>query len=565
LTELENIVVTKHPFASKVGYEILQRGGNAYDAAVAIGFVIGVVEPYMSGIGGGTLQMVYKSRFDEFGAINAPVICPSGAKPGAFKIDAEMPRGLFGFVGVENRANETGHRSVAIPGVVAGLCKIHELFCTLELTDLIKPAVEIAEIGFPLSWIDVVYFAIEYERLVSFPATAQIFLSKGNPPKPASQFPMSIADSLIQLDLANTLRIIAKDGAGAFYTGGIADALISEMSFHDHWITKDDLLLYQAINSDITSINYRDYHLVTGPDFEVFEALRILENFELQQLGHNSPEYLHLIAEACLLAHADYYHYLTASENKRMDLSNFLSNQFVQERVSEINPILAMERKLFPDENDSADTRYSDKDKFTTGYTCADQWGNVVAILQTLGFPFGSAVIIPGTGILLNDQMLGFNPEPGSMTSISPGRVRPIPGWPIIGRNNKGNGFAIQSPGGNRVLCALVQVIINMIDFGMPIDQAMAAPRIDCGSTPICRKMIIADDCIPYHSLAGLQNIGHQIKCAARSYSSPGGSPLTFAHPGGIQYDILSRKYMGANDPCVDKTILIHRSALDSL
>ena len=550
----QGITVAKHPLAAQAGALILEQGGNAFDAAVAIGFALSVVEPYMSGIGGGKFQLVFRDANGMSGAIDAPVVAPLGALSGLYEVRPDVPRGLYGFPGVKDEANEIGHRSVAVPGAVAGLCLTLERFGTKSLEEVMQPAISLAGQGYPVSWIDVVYVAMNYEKLVRFPAAAAVFLADGKVPKPSIQHPLQLAHKLVQSDLAHSLALIAEYGPDVFYKGEIANAIVEEIRAGGGWLSAEDLANYKAEEIPTVVAKYRDWDLITGPDFEVLEALLILEQFDLKSLGHHCTQTLHLIAEACLLAHADFYNYISSPENTVPDPTSYLSAEHIRRRAEVIELATTIKTTLFPDEVDGANV--GNTSFTTTGYSTADQWGNVVTVLQTIGFYFGSGVMVPGTGILLNDQMLGFNPEPGTFTSVAPSRTRPIPGWPIIGLGPDADYFALAAPGGNRVLCALVQVISNMIDFGMLIDKGIGAPRIDCGSTPGQRKTVICDSEIDPQIIKALAGMGHSTDIASRSLTTPGGSPLTFAWPGGLYFDASQGVFVGGNDPFVSGSVV---------
>lgn len=548
------IVVSRHPLASQVGFSVLQEGGNAFDAAVAMGLCLAVVEPYMSGIGGGKLQYVFRTADGYSGAIDAPVICPSGAIPGSYDPDPKVPRGLFGFTGVKGRANEIGHISVAIPGVLAGLCFALDRYGTMELNSLIQPAINFANNGYPLSWIDVGYFSAAENLLKQFPATAEIFIPGGKIPSQTFQYPLENAQDFCQLDLARSLELIGEKGPAVFYKGDLAEAILEEMKSANCWITSEDLASYKPHELSNTIISYGGYTLFSGPDFEIFEALNILSKFNLATFGHNSPKSLHLIAEACVHAHADFYQYITSPEDKSKSISYYLGDNLANTRASAIQDEEASKIILFPDENEP---NPGSALSTTTGYSCQDRWGNVVSALQTHGNLFGSGVTVPSTGILLNDQMLGFNPMPNTRTSIEPRKSRPIPGWPIIAENKEGSRFTVSAPGGNRVLCALVQVITNIIDFGMNLEKALEAPRIDCGSTPAKRRVIIADKDISPATLIALKDMGHEVETVSRSYLEPGGSPLTFALPLGIEYSVQTKKFIGGTYPKIPNSVIV--------
>jgi gamma-glutamyltranspeptidase/glutathione hydrolase len=548
-------VVAKHPLAAEVGAQVLDGGGNAFDAAVAIGFALAVVEPYMSGLGGGKFQLVYRDTQGRCGAIDGPVVTPLATKPGCYEIDPESPRGIFGFPGVKGQANEIGHQSVAVPGVVAGLCLTLERFGTCELAELVAPAADLAGRGFPLSWIDVAYIAASSEKLARFPSTAAIFLPDGRIPGPIFQHPLQRPSVLVQPDLARSLRMIAEHGSRVFYQGELAKAIVEEIQSNGGWLSLEDLATYRAHEVPVWTGQYRNWELVTGPDVEVLEALAILQHFDLRSLGHNALDTLHYTAGACLLAHADFYDYIASPVSAAPDPESYLRPAHVLRRAQAIRPDAPIRARLFPDEAAVAGDRIGHDAFTTTGYAVADGQGNVVSTLQTHGWTFGSGVTVPGTGILLNDQMLGFNPAPGTLTSVGPQRRRPIPGWPIIGLGPDGSYFALASPGGNRVLCALTQAISNIVDFGMTIDDALAAPRIDCGSTPVRRKTILCDAALDPDVYAGLRDRGHSVEVVARSYTAPGGAPLSFAAPIGLHYEASRGRLVGGNDPPVHGSV----------
>jgi gamma-glutamyltranspeptidase/glutathione hydrolase len=547
------IAVAKHPLAAQIGGGVLDQGGNAFDAAVAMGFALAVVEPYMSGLGGGKFQLVYRDARGRHGAIDGPVVTPIAVQPGCYEIDPKAPRGLFGFPGVKRRANEIGHQSVAVPGVVAGLCLTLERYGTLHLAEVVEPAVGLAERGFALSWIDVAYIAASYDKLIRFPGTAAVFLPDGQVPSPVFQHPLQPPSVLVQADLARSLRLIAAAGPEAFYRGELAKAMVQEIRSGGGWLSLEDLATYRAREVPILTGRYREWDLVTGPDVEVLEALAILQHFDVRAYGHNSVEALHHMAGACLLAHADFYDYIASPLESASDPEFYRGPDHIKRRSQQIVPNGPIRTRLFPDEE--ARDRFGPDSSMTTGYAVADRLGNVVSVLQTHGWTFGSGVTVPGTGILLNDQMLGFNPAPGTLTSVGPRRARPIPGWPIIGLGPDGSYFALASPGGNRVLCALTQVISNVIDFDMPIDQALAAPRIDCGSTPVSRKVILCNGELDAGVIRALRAMGHSVDVVPCSYTAPGSSPLSFAAPGGLHYDGSRGQFVGGNDPPVDHSV----------
>ena len=542
------VAVSKHAYASRAGAAVLALGGNAFDAMVTMGFVLAVVEPYMSGVGGGKFQLVGRRADGELLAIDAPVVAPLGAGEGCFEIDPAVARGLFGFMGVRDRANEIGHRSVAVPGVLAGLDLTLRRLGTMPLCEAMAPAIERAQGGHELSWLDLGYISASEGSLARFPASAAIFLAAGRTPSPAYQHGIEPTPKLVQADLAESLRRIAQEGPEVFYHGALGDAILDEIKSGGGWLAAADLRRYEAREAPITSIRYRGWRVATSCDTEVLEALLILEHFELSSLGHNSAAALHVVAEACRLAHGDFYDYMSGPADGAAPSSR-LQAAHIDQRAGMIRDDRAIDARLFPDEDDSPPV--ANVSCTTTSYVATDAQGNIAAALQTHGHVFGSGVTVPGTGILLNDQMMGFNPQPGSLASVGPGRERPTSGWPIIAAAPNGDRFALAAPGGNRVLCALLQVIVNIVDFGLDMCEALRAPRIDCGSTPITRRLVICDERIPSRVLDALADLGHPVQSASSHFAAPGGAPLTFASPAGVYVDAARATTTADNDPFV--------------
>ncbi len=542
------VAVSKHPLATRAGLATLEQGGNAFDALVTMGFVLAVVEPYMSGIGGGKYQLVAKLSDGELVAIDAPVVAPLAATEGCFDVDPRMPRGLFGFSGVRDRANEIGTRSVAVPGVLAGLELTRRRFGTLSLEAAMAPAIARASEGHALSWLDIGYIAASAPVLARDPASASIFLADGGVPAPAIQHRIEPAPRLVQTELASSLALIAREGVDVFYRGELGERVAAHLSAQGGWLAPEDLARYRARQAVVTEIGYRGFRIATGSDTEVLEALLILERFDLRALGHNSAAALHIIAEACRLAHADFYRYMTAPEGGP-PAAAALEKAHIDALAARIRTDGAIEARLFPDEAEGPAPPGAAST--TTSYLAADAAGNLAAALQTHGHVFGSGVTVPGTGVLLNDQMMGYNPEPGTRASVGPGRERPTSGWPVLVTTPDGECFAFAAPGGNRVLCALTQAVVNVVDFGLDVQAALAAPRIDCGSTPVARRLVICDARIPSATLRGLEDLGHAVEQASGHLATPAGAPMSFAAPAGVHVPGAARPSAGGNDPDV--------------
>jgi len=559
----EAVVVARHPLAARAGVSVMEAGGTAFDAAVAVGFAISVVDLGMCGLGGGFFMLVYRTADGRSGVIDGPVVAPALATAGGFPLDPLGPRGIYGFPAVQDRANVIGHRSVAVPGAVAGLCATRDRFGTRPLAELMRPAIEIAEAGFDLSWADIGQIATGEALLRRYPATAAIFLPGGTIPVPAFQQPLDDPPRLRQPDLAGSLRQIAGGGADAFYRGPIAQAIDAEVTRGGGWLRAADLAEYTVDEGPALERTYRGWRLVTGPDWVVLETLGVLERFDLPSMEPWRAPALHLISEASVFGHADLYAHLTRPASEPGDPGHYLTAAWLDGRAQRINPTRAVARPaLFPDEGglDRAAAMRAATAGHTTGYSCADSQGNVVSVLLTLGDPWGSGVTVPGTGILLNDQMFGYNAAPGTATSVGPRARRPVPGWPVIATGPGDSRFALSTPGGNRVLCANVQVLSHRIDHGLDVTAAIGAPRIDRGSTPGLRSALLADDALDHVVLEDLRAMGHDVWPASRSLRAPGGAPGTFAYPVAlaVSHDGVAG---GATDPSIPGGVVVMPAA----
>jgi gamma-glutamyltranspeptidase/glutathione hydrolase len=550
------IVLAKHPLVAQAGQAVLARGGNAFDALVAMGFAAGVAEPAMSGIGGGALQVVYATGRGDTGVVEAPVVAPRGADLAAFAVETDRSGpSLFGLAAPPDRAHEVGHRAVAVPGVLAGLCRTLERGGRMALGDVMRPAIELARQGVPLRWADVVQVARCAADLRGNAAAAAIFLREGAVPRAASQPPMTPGDRWVQADLARTLARIAAEGPEVFYRGEIAQRIDADMRRHGGLLRLDDLSAYTARESEATEGRYRGVTVATGPDRTCLDALALLEPFDLAGAGPGSVAATHLVAEACLRVHSRFLRFVSEPGAGGGDGAPPGSRPPAGGARDRLDPARATTHGLFPDEAPAA----AGGSGHTTAYAAVDGGGTWVCALATLGYAFGACVVVPETGVLLNDQMLGFNFAPGTRTSVGPGRPRPIPGWPVIGLEGRTPRFCVAVPGGARTVCALVQVCVNLMDFDLPIAEALAAPRIDVGATPGARYRLFVAPTLPEPVRAGLARVGHDVAVLERSVFSPDGSPYAFAAPGGLER--RAGRLAGANDPEVPGAVLAAASS----
>ena len=472
----DGMVVAGRLQAAEAGARILQEGGNAVDAAVGAGWAVSVVEPWMNGIGGAGAMVVHHEGHQV--AFDFGIRAPRAARPGMFELEP-VGGGAFGWRAVKDRANEVGHQAVGIPGLVAGLCLAHERFGRLPRKVVMEPAIELAEAGFDADWHTTLMVAINVETLARFPVTGRAYLGQANsPPKPESRF--ANADRIVCTDLAGTLRRIAQEGPDAFYRGEVANAIARDMAANGGLLSREDLENYRPrVTEGGLRGSYRGL-VVTGVPGTgspvVQDILDLLDPHDIAAMRAGSVEVLHVLAEACRQSFARYF-----------------------ERAA---PAAA----------------------HTTHLCAVDRDRNAASITQTLGLMFGSFVTVPGTGILLNNLMSVFDPEPGHTHSIFAGASPAAAYAPTLLSNLGGLRAALGAPGGRRIPTAVAQVISNLVDLEMGIQEAISAPRIHAES-----PLVEVDSRFTKAVLDGLSSLGHEVVAGEKTPVS-----FNFAHPVGI-------------------------------
>ena len=539
-------VATAHPIAAQVGVDVLKNGGNAVDAAIATGFCLNVVEPASSSIAGHGQMIVHIAAQndrnpDRSVAIDYGHRAPSAATADMFRVIGQAVKGN-GIYEVEDQANAVGHRSVGVPGVTAGMCRAHELFGSLPLERLLEPAVHYAREGFEVDPTTYLQIARNMPNLVRYGEAARIFLQNGYPPPPGTK--------VVQRDLANTLELIGKSGKDALYKGEIAAAIDEEIRRNDGILRSQDLADYEAQLLQPVRSTYRNHEILGSPvpagTITALQTLNILENFDLRRLAHGSPEHLHLYTEAARHAFADRYCYLGDPDFEPVPLDGIMSSEYAREIANSINPEdakLEAERELQPwvayadnpihdpwkydphprPEHASPASPPSDGD-CTTHFSIIDKDRNMVACTQTAVGAFGSNVIVPGTGVLLTNGMVIFNPMPGTANSIA-GFKRGLNNMtPVLVLRDGQPFLTVGAPGGRRIICRIAHIISNVIDFGMNIQEAITAPSVDAAE-----RETFVDHRIDPQTVEALAGMGHNVEVVAEP--STGGG---FSRPRGV-------------------------------
>lgn len=537
----QQMVAAKHPWAVRAGNDILDQGGNAVDAAVATAFAISVVEPWMSGLGGVgfmTIQRANGERYviDYFGQ------APAAATPDMYELTADFGHSTVGFAGVKDEANAYGPRSVAVPGMVRGMELALSRFGTKTLADTTAAAIEFAEAGFEVDWYRGMLLSSQQEVIQRDPETARIFLQNGRPPAPLFGEP---APRIVQRDLANTLRRIAADGADGFYRGEVAKRIADHMRQTGGLITEADLAGYQPKVHAPLVLPYRDVELVLLPyqagGITIGEAFNILNGFDLGATGFNTAATLHLIAEASRRGYADRFAYVGDPDFVDSDWDRLASADYAAERRADIDPL----RASVPSAGSGIGRTVANPaalradEGCTTHLSVVDREGTMVSVTQTLTLIFGSAVTVPGTGVLLNDSMNLFDPKPGSANEIQPGK-RPASSMAhVIAVRDGVPVLAVGAPGGRRIMDTCLQMALDVIEFDLDIQTACGAPLIDCAGPEL-----LVDDRVPAATRNRLRAMGHNVVDVAVSFS-----PRGFASPTGVTVDPRTGIRYGGADP----------------
>ena len=455
------MIVTNNPYGSAAGAEIFSAGGNAIDAAIASLFTLTVVEPMMVGIFGAGISTIRQAD-GKYSTINNYTTAPAAADASMYKTKSNH---WPDYQSVENRANDIGPLSVGVPGSLKGWCETLEKFGTMSLEDVLQPAIKYATRGFKATGY-LCEIARKFEvDLASDKATARTFLPKGKL--------LQFGDTVLQPEYADTLRLVAIQGADALYNGELGSIATDYLQKNGGIITQQDLRDYKTVSDDVIKGEYRGYDLIGPPPptaggVHIVEMLNILESFDLAGMGFGSVDSVHLLAEVLKIAFEDRKLYTGDPAFVDVPIEKLINKKYAAERRALIN--MSRTRPI--------NTSYSGDSNHTTHVTAADADGNVIAATHTLNSAFGSKVTVPGTGMLLNNTMFIFDPHPGLANSIEPGKRVTSSMSPIIIEKQGNPVFALGCVGGPRIFPSVMQAIVNLIDHQMSPQQAVEAPRI---------------------------------------------------------------------------------------
>ncbi len=482
------MVASAHPIASTVGIEILKQGGNAVDAAIAVAFALSVAEPNASGIGGGGFMMIKMADQKEAIMIDYREMSSGKATSELYYQNDSSFKKLTdpGFA-----------TAIGIPGLVAGAELALKNYGSMTLSEVLQPAIRLAREGIPVSEKLNGMISENFEKILKYPASAAIYLS--------DQLPLESGATLKNGDLATTFEKIAVQGSKIFYEGEIAEAIVAEVTAQGGLFELSDLKSYQAKIRKPVIGKYRGYQIIsaapsTGGGTHLIELLNIMEGFNIKKLGHNSAQFIHIFAEAMKIMYADKSINSADPDFYKVPVEKFIDKKYAKGLRRRINKYKAA--------FDYSPPIYIATESSNTSHlSIIDEQGNVVALTQSINNFFGSGLVVPGTGILLNDHLSDFDDLPGRPNSIGPYK-RPTSSIAPTIILKKGKPFmTLGSPGGTRIISALAQIIMNVIDFKMSMDDAIEAPRVHC-----LDKVLHAEGRIPVEIIKQLKSMGHEIK-----------------------------------------------------
>ena len=546
------MVTATHPLAAEAGVEILRAGGSAADAAVATALAVGIVEPFMSGLGGCAYAVSYDANTERTVCYDGSAVAPREAREDMFELadHATKSLGLYGWRATAGDASETGHRAPTVPGALAALKKLHEGSGVLPWRDLFGPAIRLAEDGYAVDEYFFVQSAASASRLGPFDETTAIFFHEDGTPRVPS-FQVARPERLRQPELAKTLSAVADEGPDVFYSGRFAAATVDFLREHEGVLTLEDFATYRARVLEPLVVPYRDCEIACLPENSggptVAFALQLLDGFALEPLAHDSVTRLHLIAEALRMAYTDRFRFLGDPGSVPVPLEGLTAKGYVDERRAlidangpSIEPLPPGDPwrydKTPPSGEGSADAR----GQHTTHLNVIDRERNMVALTATLGARFGSGVTVPGLGVVLNNGMMWYDPEPGHLSSISAGKRALHAAAPCLLFDSDGAFAAVGSPGARKIMSAVVQVLLNLVDHDMGIQEAIAAPRIHREAA----SEVLIDAYFPAEAVDGLRARGYDVTTALESFMSS-----HFGRPSGILIDWDEARLRGGVEP----------------
>ncbi len=488
------MVVSNHPLASSAGAEMLAAGGNAIDAAIATLFTLTVVEPMMVGIiGGGMAHIRLADGSHRF--IDGQSTVPSAVRDTAYTSKPGSAHDVFDTVGDENL---NGPKAVAVPGSLKAWCETLHRFGTMSLADVMQPAIKYAARGYaatPYLHECISESAVEMRKDKPI---AAIYLPDGEP--------LKVGERVVQAEYAETLRYIADHGEKALYEGTLGDILVDYMEKNGGFIRRNDLTAYKTVERQPIRADYRGWTILGPPPpaasgVHIAQMLNILEGYDICALGFGTSETIHYLAEVMKIAFADRAAASGDPDYVGVPVEKLTSKAYAEERRRAIDSVRAQNWGAGVSQLEGA---------HTTHMTAADAFGNVVATTQTINNLFGAKIMIPGLGAIANNYMNLFDPRPGHALSLAPGKRVTTSMSPMMALKGGRLRYALGLPGGKRIFPSAMQALVNLIDHGMSLQEAVEAPRVWTEG-----NALEVEQTIPESVRAKLAALGHEVQPVA--------------------------------------------------
>lgn len=526
------MVVSTHVIADEIGTKVLSSGGNAIDAAVAVGYALAVVHPAAGNLGGGGFAVIHTAA-GESATLDFREVAPRAATRDMY-LDEKGE--------VIPKLSTEGYLAAGVPGTVAGLSELLSRYGTKPLKELIEPAIYYAERGYKVNARQAESFNEKKEVFEKFSSSRKYFLK-------ANGDTYREGDVLVQKDLGKVLRLIANKGPDAFYQGEVADIIVKDMQANNGIITKEDLAAYRPVWREPVRGVYRGHEIISmGPassgGTHIIQMLNILEGYDIGKYGFGSAQAVHYMAEAMRYAYADRSEYMGDPDFVKVPLEMLTSKQYAGKIRKNIEPDKAAKS------TDVKPGQYLLKEgNNTTHYSVVDKWGNAVAITYTINDSYGSGAAVNGAGFLLNNEMDDFSVKPGvanlyglvggDANAIAPGK-RPLSSMsPTIVLKDGRLFLVVGSPGGSRIITTTLQVIMNVIDHKMDIREAVEAPRVHMQWMP--DELRIEKNGLSPDTINILKEMGYDV--VVRPY---------MGDVNAIMYDASANMMYGSKDPRVE-------------
>jgi len=482
------MVASAHPIASSAGIDILKQGGNAVDAAIATAFALSIAEPNASGIGGGGFIIIKMADQNESIMIDYREMAPAKATAESY-YETE--------ISFKKLTQATNPTSIGVPGLVAAAELALKQYGTMSFDQVLAPSIKLCREGIPVSEKLHGMISDNYEKILQYPAATVIYLSESFPLEPGSM--------LKNIDLSNTFDKIVDHGAKVFYEGEIASAIVKAIKDYGGIIELSDMKAYAAKLRKPVIGSYRNFQIIsaappTSGGTHLIELLNIMEQFDVKKLGHNSAQFIHVFSEAMKMIYADKAVNMADPDFFSIPVDSLTNKNYAQKLRNRIEPTKA--RFDYSPPNLAIPESGS-----TSHLSVVDDQGNIVALTQSINSFFGSGLVAAGTGILLNNHLSDFDDQPGRPNSIAPHKRPTSSIAPTIILKDGKPFMTLGSPGATRIISALAQVIMNVIDFGMSMDEAIEAPRVHC-----LNKVLHLEGRISQDTRAKLEKMGHTIK-----------------------------------------------------